>query len=126
MKIFSKKLWSFVKRFFLTTYGVLFLCAYVSWIVVGVDTSNGINSFWGLLMIFFAPLITLLVKVNEVLVLTDKILPLPKTGEIYWIAIALLIASFLFLLDLLLLSLRTGSLKNFLKKTYHKFTKPKK
>ena len=30
------------------------------------------------------------------------------------------------LLDLLLLSLRTGSLKNLLKKTYHKLTKPKK
>ncbi len=33
---------------------------------------------------------------------------------------------FCLLLDLLILSLRTGSLKNFLKKTYHKLTKPKK
>ena len=118
MKFFLKKLWSFVKRFFLTTYGVLFLCAYVSWMVAGVDTSNGINSFWGLLMIFFAPLITLLVKVNEALVLIDEILPLPKTGEIYWIAIALLIVAFLFLLDLLLLSPRTGFLKNLIKKFF--------
>ena len=57
-------------------------------------------------------------------------LPLIAIGQIYTflkinVSLPWVIPLFL-LLDLLLLSLRTGSLKNFLKKTYHKFTKPKK
>ena len=57
-------------------------------------------------------------------------LPLIAVGQIYallGLEVSLPFSIlFLFLLDLLLLSLRTGSIKNFFKKTYHKFTKPKK
>lgn len=113
MKIFSQKFWQFVKRFFFTTYGVLFLCAYVFWMSSNVDTSVDLEVFWKLILLVFIPPIALLMKLNEIFI-TSCVWNICEFSRV------LLIVTFFLLLDLLILSIRTGHLKNFLKKTYKK------
>ncbi len=117
-KIF-KEIWNVMKLFPLTSYGIFLLL-----IMCFLDLTNSFQAIEAsapgfplflFLIAYPLRLISSFINFVGLKVFLDFFYP-----QLIGICI------FLFLLDLLILSLRTGSLKNFLKKTYHKLTKPKK
>ena len=118
MRKILKKFWKFIKKFPLSHYALLYFMINFSYALFGVkfwyDTAWGIAR----LLIFF-PAIFVYSEIDEMFFYQVK-------GDSYRVETDLILIGLFFLLDLLLLSLRTGSLKNLIKKTYHKLTKPKK
>lgn len=119
MKKFFKEIWNVVKLFPLTSCGIFVLMAaiFVQETNATYDSQGLSGGLFLLLILLSRPfqLINNLANFLHMSWLINFFKP-PLLGTCF----------FLLLLDLLLLSLRTGSLKNLLKKTYHKLTKPKK
>jgi len=93
MKILLKQIWFLIKKFPLTSYGILFFFSYVFWIISDLDTNKKINLIWKILMLLFAPLIALLIKINELL--------LPScANDLCELIRVILIITFFFLVDL--------------------------
>ena len=116
MKNFLKEILNLMKLFPLSSYVVMVVCFEILLHVMGSNfDGDAIDRLIFFSVVFFGYPISFFGN------LFDR-----EVSDTMFIWLIIFLA---FLLDLLLLSLRTGSLKNFLKKTYHKltkFTKPKK
>jgi hypothetical protein len=110
MRKFLNESWDLVRLFPFSSYAICLALLEIFLRFTQTDTNGGATIFFYLLSY----------PARLVMTFFDFNFLLKKIPQIYILFI------FVFLLDLLLFSLRTGSLKNLLKKTYHKFTKPKK
>lgn len=117
MKIYLQKIWQFIKKFPFTTYEILFLMAYVLWIVVDVDTSKELNIFWKFAWLIFLPMIASVIILSEVIASSN-------TGMIYEIVTTIIpIMILLFIMDLIILYIRQNLVpklkQNFCLKSKH-------
>lgn len=114
-----------VKKFPITCYGAISLLIYFVLYAFSITYDYGLVAL--LPMLIGAPFMWAVTSVEKLLLPEFLLRSASGKSSLEDLIIEFCLVIFVtILLDLLLLSIRTGSLKNLLKKTYHKLTKPKK